>query len=624
MYYKGFLKVAAASPKVKLGDSQFNIKKIIEILADKKTQEAAIVAFPELCITGYAMGDLFFQKYLYDEASLATKYLLENNPYDGVVILGTYVDINDVLYNSIIVIQKDKILGIIPKTYLPHTNEFYEARWFLNSQNIVKKVKSINYLGQTVPFGKMLFHDESEEIVFGAEVCADVWAPNSPNETLYSNGALIVFNASASPSHVGKKDKRRILTKSSSMKFNSAYVYVSNNASESTSEVVFSGHNIIAVDGKIIAEDDKITMDSKIMFADIDISSIHYYRRNNSYYKVVQENNLDTLIQKVQVNIKRTSEFKFEKEFDKFPFVPKSKEEFNDVINIQAYSILKRLEHINSKITVLGLSGGLDSTLALLTLVRAYDIAGIDRSNIHVLIMPSAQTNKDNLNNAKRLTKYFAVTTKIIKIDQDVSRQIKLLEHDEALQDTTFENIQARFRTFTLMNYANKNSGIVVGTSDMSEIALGWSTFNGDHMAMYGVNGGLAKTALIATVDYYKGIYPEIKAIIESVINAPISPELVSGSHSTEELIGKYEINDFILYHFLTNGADNERIVCLLKHVFGLKDNAAKDYLNNFNKRFYNNQFKRLTTPEHAKILGVSLSPRSSLKINGDTSRLKY
>lgn len=623
MYQNGYLKVAAASVEVKLGNPDFNVTKILNALKVAEENKVGIIGFPELAITGYSMGDLFFQKYLYDEANQAIERLLKENPFSGFVILGSYIIINDTLYNSILVIQKDKILGIVPKTFLPHTNEFYEDRWFINSKNIVNDLKEVEYLNQRVPFGKLLFEDEAKEIVFGAEVCADVWAPNSPNELLYSNGAIIVFNASASPSHVGKKEKRRTLTKSSSMKFNSAYIYVSNNASESTSEVVFSGHNIITENGKIIEECGKMTFEEKIIYADIDIQKLHFLRRNNSYFKVVQDNNRDLKVEKIKVEFKEIKDYKFEKEFDKLPFVPKNDEEFMDVINIQAHSVLKRLNYINIKTSVLGLSGGLDSSLALLSLVHAYDLSKIDRKNIHVLIMPTKQTSKTSLSNARKLAKAFGVSVKEINIDKDVSRQLSLIEHSEEEKDTTFENVQARYRTYTLMNYANKHKGIVIGTSDMSEIALGWSTFNGDQMAMYGINAGLTKTAVITVMKYYKSIHKDVASIIDSIVDAPISPELLSESQDTEAVLGKYEINDFILYHFLVNGADQAKLVFLIKLVFKLTDEKAKWYVNNFNKRFYANQYKRLTSPEAAKILDISLSPRTSFKIAGDTYRTK-
>lgn len=621
MYSNGFLKVAAASPKSRLGDPFYNVNEIIKVLASTKSEDPAIICFPELCISGYSVGDLLFQDYLYKETNDAIQILLDNNPYLGIIIFGSYIILNDTLYNCSFIVQGKEILGIVPKTFLPHTHEFYESRWFLSSQNIIHEVFTVNFLNQDVPFGKLLFKDCEKDITFGTEVCADIWAPNSPNELLYSNGALMVFNCSASPSQIGKKERRRLLTKSSSYKFNSAYIYTSNNASESTSECVFSGHLLIAENGNIISEDDKITLDSKIVYADIDIQKLHFLRRNNSYYKIVQDNNRDTDFQIINVNFNENNNYIFSRDFDKLPFVPKTDEDFADVINIQSISLLKRLDYVRTNISIIGISGGLDSTLALLALCYAYDIANLDRKNIHAISMPSKETSNHTFNNAKQLATKLGVTYLEIPINEDVIRQLNILNRDLNSKDTTYENVQARFRTYTLMNYANANKGIVIGTSDMSEIALGWSTFNGDHMAMYGLNSGLTKTALIATVMYYKSIFPYLADLIDSIVNTPISPELTSKDQKTEDIIGKYEINDFILYHFLVYGADNERLMFLLKHVFNLSEEEASKYITNFNNRFYSQQFKRLTSPEGVKILDISLSPRTHIRINGDIYR---
>lgn len=623
MYSHGFLKVAAASPKTRLGDSMYNIHEIIETLKEANKKQPAIICFPELCVSGYSVGDLFFQKYLYDETLVALQYLLDNNPFNGVIIIGSFLTLNDTLYNCSFVIQKNKILGIIPKNFLPHTNEFYEARWFQNGINVSKEVREVKLLNQTVPFGKIIFENSDQTVVFGAEICADMWAPNSPSEKLYSNGALVVFNLSASPSHVGKREKRRILTKSSSMKFNGAYVYVSNNASESTSEAVFSSHKIIAENGVIISEDDNISFESSIIYADIDIHKLHYLRRNNSYFKVVQENNRDLNIHHIKFELVESNDFIFEKEFDKLPFVPKHEDDYRDILGIQAASILKRLDYVKTTKTIIGVSGGLDSTLALLSLCYAYDKGKLNRKDILAVSMPSLETSQRTFNNGKVLCEKLKVSYLEIPIGEDVNRQLELIGHPMDVKDVTYENVQARFRTYTLMNLANLHHGIVVGTSDMSEIALGWSTFNGDHMAMYALNSGLTKTVVKSTVIHYQKIYPEVKDVLISILETPISPELTGGNQVTEDIIGKYEINDFILYHFLVNGDDDHRIVYLLGKTFALDEKVAREYVNNFNRRFYSQQFKRLTSPEGAKILDISLSPRTEIKINGDIYRQK-
>jgi NAD+ synthase (glutamine-hydrolysing) len=616
MYQHGFIKVAAACVKTRLGDSMYNVKEMINVLKYANKKNPAFVCFPELCITGYSTGDLFFQKYLYLESLNAIKYLLENNPFPGVIIFGSFVSINDTLYNCSFVVQKKSILGIIPKTFLPHTNEFYEARWFASGQRIINDVKRIELLGQEIPFGKILFENEQKDVLFGAEICGDIWAPTSPNEKLFANGALIVFNSSASPSYIGKNEKRRLLTQSTTMKFNSAYVYSSNNASESTSEVVFSSHLLISENGHVLAEADDITLESKIIYADIDILKLHFSRRNNSYFKQSQEISRDREILRVSYDLERSEGYEFESVPEKLPFVPKNRGDFERIIAIQTASVLKRLDYVGTEHTVLGISGGLDSTLALLSLCKAYDQKQIDRKKIHALSLPAKVTSEKTRNKVKRLAEKLEVSFQEIPIGEDVDRQLETIGHTGE-KDTTYENVQARFRTYTLMNYANKMQAIVIGTSDMSEIALGWSTFNGDQMAMYGLNAGLPKTVVRATVKHYQEHFPEVKELLEEILEAPITPELTDQNQETEAIIGKFEINDFILYHFLVNGDEGQRIVFLLSQVFGLSEKEAKGYVDNFYKRFYSQQYKRLTMPEGVKILELSLT-RGELKLNGD------
>ncbi len=619
MYSHGFLKVAAASPVARVGDPLFNVKEMLKVLNTIEEKKPSIICFPEMGIPGYSIGDLIFQKYLYEDSLEAINYFLKNNNYDGVVIFGSYIIINDAIYNCCFVSQKNKILGIVPKNFLPHTNEFYESRWFASGSMISKEVKSVNLFGETIPFGKIIFENRLYDVTFGAEICADMWAPMSPSETLFSNGALMVFNPSASPICIGKSDYRRMLTKTMSFKFNGAYIYASNNASESTSEVVFSGHKIIAEAGSIISEDEKISLDSSVIYGDIDIDKLHYLRRNNSYYKSSQDMTRDIDILKVSFDLTYLNdEFHFEKELDKFPFVPKVKREFEEIINIQIASVIKRLEYIGIKKVVLGVSGGLDSTLALLSLCYAFDKYGYDRKNILGFTMPSFATSANTLNNSLELMKKLNITYKEIPIHDMVSSQLDVIGQNRENKDTTYENVQARYRTLTLMNIANKEKAIVIGTGDMSEIALGWSTFNGDHMAMYAINAGLPKTVVKEVVNYYCDVYPEVSSVIKRILETPITPELASSSQSTEDIIGKYEINDFILYHFLVNGDTSDRIEYLLQRVMNLDNDVAKEYVYNFNKRFYSQQYKRLTAPESVKILDISLSPRTEIRLNGD------
>lgn len=618
MYFQGYLKVAAASPKARLGDPLYNVKAMVEILKEAEKRGAAIICFPELCITGYSVGDMLFQKYLYQDSLKAIQYLLNNNPFSGVIIFGSYLTINDTLYNCSFVVQKKKVLGIIPKTFLPHTNEFYESRWFSSGVNLIKDLKTVRFLGQEVPFGKMLFENETREVIFGAEICGDIWAPTSPNEKLYANGALIVFNSSASPAHIGKDEKRHLLTRSTTMKFNSSYVYVSNNASESTSEVVFSSHLLISEDGKIIGESDNINFENNCIYADIDIRKLHFLRRSNSYFKQTQELVRDAAFQRVRFELEESAEYVFEKLPEKLPFVPKDRKDLERITEIQSASVLKRLDYVGTEKTVLGISGGLDSTLALLSLCKAYDKAGFDRKNIIAVSLPSKETGERTRGNAKLLAEKLGCAYREISIASEAEKQLDLIGHDRYEKDATYENVQARLRTTILMNLANKEKALMIGTTDMSEIALGWSTFGGDQIAMYGLNAGLPKTVVREVVKYYREVYPETKEVLEDILNTPISPELTGSAQRTEDVLGKYEVNDFILYRFLAAGDDFQRIAYLLGKVFGLSDKEAENYVKNFTARFFSQQFKRLSMPESVKILEISLSPRGELKMGGD------
>jgi len=621
MFYQGFLKVASVVPVVTLGDPSTNVNQILTILNLMEQKKISMTLLPELAITGYSSGDLFFQKYLLDASDKAVQFLLDHNPYSGVVIIGSVFNYQEVLYNCALIIQKSEILGIVPKIFLPQTREFYEARWFASGEEIVKKVASVNYLGKKIPFGNIIFTDKSHQVNFGIEVCADIWAPVSPHNELYANDAHIVFNPSASDDYVGKADIRRMLLTSTTYKWNGAYVYVSTGASESSSEVVFSGHKIIAESGKIVAEDDSLTLTNEIIIGDLDIDHIKNNRRNNGWFKhakdVIRKTSLNTF-QTVEYELPFQGGYVFEKKLSKLPFVPNSTPRFQKAVDIQTVALAKRLHHIGIEKVVLGISGGLDSTLALCTAVSTFQQMHLPSTNIIGVTMPSGQTSSKTLTNALELMNLLGVTVKNIPIDQEVLKSLDLIEHESSKKDVTFENAYARYRTMILMNLANQEKALVLGTGDMSEVALGWSTFNGDHMAMYGTNAGVTKTVVKELLEFYKSKFPQVASILDQVLKTPISPELSSSDQRTEDVIGKYEINDFILYRFLYCGDTPKRVVFLLKDVFELSDEEAKVYTKRFIQRFFDNQFKRLTSPEAVKVLPLSLSPRTELRIVGD------
>jgi NAD+ synthase (glutamine-hydrolysing) len=615
MYANGFIKVAAASPRIKAGDAMTNVKEILNLLSEFKSKKPSIVLFPELTICGYSVGDLHFQGYLYRDNLNALDYLLKNNPFSGIIILGTFFIKDDRIFNCAAVIQGDKILGIVPKSYLPHTNEFQENRWFVPGKGIVDQ--EINVLGKDIPFGQIVFTN-LKDVSFGVEICEDYWEPFAPNDVLYGNGALMVFNPSASPEVIGKAETRTMLAKVASYKNRGAYIYTSCNSSDSTSEVVFSNHKMIYEIGAKIEDVNNINLKSDYIIGDIDLSRIHFMRRSSSYIK--NTHGKIEQLPKIVFELTEDSEFVFEKGIDLFPFIPKTKDDFQKVIDIQATSVKKRLEYIGIENTILGVSGGLDSTIALLSLVHMCDIYDMDRKTIYGVVLPSLNTSSKTHENAKALIKKLGVNYLEMDINNDVNSQLKLINHSNE-KDVTYENVQARFRTYTLMNLANMHNGIVIGTSDMSEVALGWSTFNGDQMAMYGINAGLPKTVIKSVGEFYIDKYPEVKDVLMSILSTPISPELSGNNQETESIIGKYEINDFILYHFLVNGDSEDRIEFLLNNFFKLNKNDSQNYVSNFFKRFYSQQYKRLTMPESAKVLKLSLSPRTETKLNGDLYR---
>lgn len=409
------------------------------------------------------------------------------------------------------------------------------------------------------------------------------------------------------------------MVESASYRCNGGYVYTSNNPSESSSEVIFSNHKIMMANGDLVAESHDINYkNANILYGDFDILKLHYQRKTNGWLKNILDHNYYHDYQEIAYELKEEKDFVFEKDLDKMPFLPKSEADYKNIIDTQATSVMKRLEYIGIKKTVLGVSGGLDSTLALLSLCHMCDMYGLDRKDIVAITMPSSNNSDTTYKNALKMMELLNVDMREINIKDHVLTELKTIGHDAKTKDVTYENAQARYRTFTLMNLANKEKGIVIGTSDMSEVALGWSTFNGDQMAMYGINSGLPKTVVKETVRYYKKIYPFLSDVLDSVINTPISPELSGSKQLTEDIIGKYEINDFILYHFLVCGDSNERIVYFLKKFFDMKENDAIDYVNNFYNRFFHQQYKRLTMPEGVKILNLSLSPRTQTRLSGD------
>jgi len=557
----GFLKVSLISPRLEIGNPNYNILEMVKALRGNR---ASIAVFPELTITGYSCGDLFFQKSIFEDTLKALEYLLSNNPFTGVIILGAPLIVEEMVLNCAIIVQKEKILGVVPKFYLPNTKEYYEKRWFKSGFDVVDHIKSVEIMKESIPFGNLIFN--YKDIKFGIEICEDMWATITPGNLLSVNGANIIFNISASNETVGKEAIRRNAVLEHSRKNCGIYVYCSAGASESSSETVFSGHNIVGNNARLIKEANLFSLATEIMYVDLDIDRLSHERRSNSSFR-------DSILkyrlnyQNVEFNLNETETYQFEEKPDQLPYVPRDeiRADFDKIRSIQEFGLAKRMDYLGLKNLVIGVSGGLDSSLALLVAVRAYDYLGLDPKGIRAYTMPGMHTSSRTKDNAHLLMSLLGVYSEEIDIKEHVLDHLKLLGHDGVKQDTTYENAQARARTMVLMNQANQHNGIVLGTGDLSEIALGWSTYNGDQMSMYNVNGGIPKTVVRFMIKCYADFIfdGEIKKCLYDILDTPITPELAA-DQKTESIIGKYEINDFILYRFLNCGDDESRIKFLL------------------------------------------------------------
>jgi len=617
MYSKNFIKVASVTPKLKVGNPQYNVTEMLRLL---KGIKSSITVFPELGVTAYTCNDLFYQESLLTSTKEAIDTFLQNNPDTGIVVFGAPFEIDGVLYNCAFVVKQDKILGIVPKFYLPNTGEFYEKRWFQSGFDIVGKVKQVTYLGQTVPFGHLVFKDTKDECSFGIEICEDMWAPISPGNILAINGARIILNLSASNEVLGKREIRRRSILEHSRRNAGAYVYSSAGVNESTSETVFSGHNVIAQNSELLVETENFNQDSEIIYGDVDIAKIDFARRTNASYRDTL-NRYSFEYQIVEFELTETKDYDFEKKLDSTPFVPKKEilEVFEKIAALQENALIKRIKHVRAKSLLIGVSGGLDSTLALLIAVRVYDNLHKDRKEIIAVTMPGLHTSDITKKNALDMMEALGVTTLDIDINNHVKEHFKLIGHDGKTEDITYENTQARARTMILMNLANKHHGIVLGTGDLSELALGWCTYNGDQMSMYGINAGIPKTLVRFMIHNYAmhKFDESVRGTLLSIVDTPITPELAS-NQKTEDTIGKYEINDFIVHRLLRYGDNEERVRWLLRKVFDLTEKEAYNYAENFYRRFYSQQFKRQALPDSPKILDISISPRGDLRLPSD------
>ena len=628
-----FITVAAAIPALKVADCDYNIEQIIAQVTEAEEKGVEIIVFPELCVTGYTCQDLFRQSTLLENVELSVVRLLGHmRKMNVIAIIGVPVIVGDLLLNCAAVIQKGSILAMIPKTYLPNYNEFYEKRWFASLQDL--RETQIRYAGNKITITpEPLLVRTSENVLFGVEICEDVWAPAPPSNRLALSGADLIFNLSASDELVGKHDYLKGLLAQQSARTITGYIYSGSGFGESTQDVVYGGNAMIYENGVLLEEADRFSLEPQMMIGQIDIERLRSERRTNSTYVNAQRGNNAIIVDALPTD---SIPFTLIRKIDPHPFIPASSDmqrSCEEIINIQSCGLAKRVIHTNSKNLVVGISGGLDSTLALLICVNTFDMLHLDRKGIIGVTMPGFGTTDRTYQNALTLMKNLGITIKEINIAKAVNQHFEDIGHDPKIHDVTYENSQARERTQILMDLTNQIGGFVVGTGDLSELALGWATYNGDHMSMYGVNGSVPKTLIRYLVRYiaeYK-MDEATKAVLLDIIDTPISPELIPGdekgniNQKTEDLVGPYELHDFYLYYFLRFGFSPRKIFFLAQHAFkGMYDDATiKKWLSTFFRRFFNQQFKRSCLPDGPKVGSVSLSPRGDWRMPSDAvSRL--
>lgn len=628
-----FITVAAAIPAVKVADCDYNIEQIIAQVTEAEEKGVEIIVFPELCVTGYTCQDLFRQSTLLENVELSVVRLLGHmRKMNVIAIIGVPVIVGDLLLNCAAVIQKGSILAMIPKTYLPNYNEFYEKRWFASLQDL--RETQIRYAGNKITITpEPLLVRTSENVLFGVEICEDVWAPAPPSNRLALSGADLIFNLSASDELVGKHDYLKGLLAQQSARTITGYIYSGSGFGESTQDVVYGGNAMIYENGVLLEEADRFSLEPQMMIGQIDIERLRSERRTNSTYVNAQRGNNAIIVDALPTD---SIPFTLIRKIDPHPFIPAASDmqrSCEEIINIQSCGLAKRVIHTNSKNLVVGISGGLDSTLALLICVNTFDMLHLDRKGIIGVTMPGFGTTDRTYQNALTLMKNLGITIKEINIAKAVNQHFEDIGHDPKIHDVTYENSQARERTQILMDLTNQIGGFVVGTGDLSELALGWATYNGDHMSMYGVNGSVPKTLIRYLVRYiaeYK-MDEATKAVLLDIIDTPISPELIPGdekgniNQKTEDLVGPYELHDFYLYYFLRFGFSPRKIFFLAQHAFkGMYDDATiKKWLSTFFRRFFNQQFKRSCLPDGPKVGSVSLSPRGDWRMPSDAvSRL--
>ena len=628
----GFVKVAAAVPRVKIADCNFNAKQLESLIAVADGKGVQIITFPEMCITAYTCGDLFGQQLLLEEAEMALMQILNNTrQLDIISILGMPVVINSTVINAAVVIQKGKVLGVVPKTYLPNYKEFYEQRWFTSALQVAET--NVRLCGQIIPMGTNLLFETSDTI-FGIEICEDLWSTIPPSSTLALQGAEIIFNLSADNEGIGKNSYLRSLISQQSARCISGYVFSSCGFGESTTDVVFAGNGLIYENGNQLAHNDRFSFEEQLIISEIDVEYLRAERRINTTFAASKGNiPADKKPVRIATEFVNSKELNLTRTFERHPFVPQGaalNERCEEVFSIQVAGLAQRLVHTGAKTAVIGISGGLDSTLALLVCVKTFDKLGLSRKNIIGVTMPGFGTTNRTYHNAISLMNSLGITVREISIKEACIQHFKDINHDINVHDVTYENAQARERTQILMDIANQTGGMVIGTGDLSELALGWATYNGDHMSMYGVNGSIPKTLVKYLVKWVaENEVDETSCItLLDIVDTPISPELIPADENgdikqkTEDLVGPYELHDFFLYYFMRFGFRPSKIFMLASLAFKevYDEETIKKWLLIFFRRFFNQQFKRSCLPDGPKVGSISISPRGDWRMPSDAS----
>ena len=628
----GFVKVAASTPVVKVADCEYNTQNIISSINEAEKQSVSVVAFPELCITAYTCQDLFFQSVLLESAKQSLFAICSaTQKLNVIAIVSLPLEVLGSLYNVAAVIHNGEIHGVVPKTYLPNYNEFYEKRWFSSGEDL--KQASVKIGEKDIPIGSDLIF-ETPSFKFGIEICEDLWTPIPPSSTQSLCGADIIFNPSASNETVGKHSYRKSLVSMQSARCIGGYVYAAAGNGESTTDLVFSGSSLITENGSILSEAEQFSFENEMIVSEIDVERLRNERQKNKSYSSAQALYLDKIkFRTVSIPQGEQKRINLSRKINALPFVPSAdllNERCSEIFSIQVAALAKRLLHTNIKTAVIGVSGGLDSTLALLVVAKTFEKIGLPSKNIYGITMPGFGTTDRTYNNALSLMQSLGVTIKEIKISDAVIQHFKDIDHDVNVHDVTYENSQARERTQILMDYANKVNGLVIGTGDLSELALGWCTYNGDHMSMYGINTGIPKTLIKTLVSWVADTHMDkaSQIILADVVDTPISPELLPADENgniiqkTEDNVGPYILHDFFLYYMLRFGFAPDKIYYLAQEAFvdSYSSEVILKWLKVFYKRFFTQQFKRSCMPDGPKIGSINLSPRGDWRMPSDAS----